>query len=54
MINVGIYRPVDLPESFNVCIDNMVKCSDSTQITFNQSIDPKELSKSEVVCGTRV
>lgn len=53
MLTVGVYRPDNLPESFNVCIDNIVQNLPSSGATYFCSADPEELNKADVVWDPR-
>lgn len=52
-MKVGIFRPSDLPESFNVCIDNIVKHANSLDVEFMQTTDNLELAACDLIWDPR-
>lgn len=53
MLTVGVYRPDNLPESFNVCIDNIVQFLPAFGATYFFSANMEELKKADVVWDPR-
>ena len=52
-MKVGVYRPSDLPESFNVCIDNIVKHASHLDVDFVQTTDEAILASCDVLWDPR-
>ena len=50
---VGVYRPSDLPESFDVCIDNIIKHSSLLDIKFIETTDLDMLSTVDLIWDPR-
>ncbi len=53
MFTVGVYRPQTLPESFNVCIDNIVQYLPELGASYFCSGDPAQLSAADVIWDPR-
>ncbi|GFD90317.1 hypothetical protein KUL152_25430 [Tenacibaculum sp. KUL152] len=52
-MKIGVYRPTELPESFNVCIDNIVKHAERIGVEFIQTTDPSVLSGCDIIWDPR-
>lgn len=52
-MKVGVYRPSDLPESFNVCIDNIIKYASHLDVDFVQTTDEATLASCDVLWDPR-
>lgn len=52
-MKIGVYRPSELPESFSVCIDNIVKHAERLGTEFMQTTDNKILSSCDLIWDPR-
>jgi|TARA_R110002153_G_scaffold183099_1_gene336316 glycosyltransferase involved in cell wall biosynthesis len=52
-MKVGVFRPSNLPESFDVCIDNIVKHASTLDVEFLQTTDVSILASVDVIWDPR-
>lgn len=52
-MRIGVYRPKELPESFNVCIDNIIRHFPQSEVNVVESSIPDELAPSDLIWDPR-